>query len=108
MNKLLKHFLYIVIIGLIAYIIGCLFPVSIFTFVIDASKTTSKGESVYYFICLFQVIMMIITALLAIFGDTVRQLLRHPSLLAKLRSDKIKEELIDPKAIQKEQSVFII
>ena len=42
--------------------------------------------------------MMIITALLAVFGDTVRQFLRHPSLSADLRTDQVKEELADPKA----------
>lgn len=106
MNKLFKHFLYIVIVAIIAYIIGCLFPSSIFTFVIDAEKATSKGESVYYLICLFQVVLMVITALLAIFGDSVRQLLRHPSLSSKLRSESIKEELIDPKATQKRAKRF--
>lgn len=101
MEKVLKHFVWIAIIGLVFYIIGCLFPFSIFTFVIDSEKSTSKGESVYYLICLLQVIMMILTALLAIFGDSVRQLLRHPSLSAKLRTEKLKEELFDPKAKQK-------
>ena len=106
MEKVLKHLACIFIIGLVFYVIGCLFPFTIFTFVIDSSKTTSKGESVYYLICFFQVIMMIITALLAIFGDSVRQLLRHPSLSSKLRSDTIKEELMDPKAAQKRAKRF--
>ena len=106
MKKVLKHIFYIVFLGLAFYIIGSLFPLDIFSFVIDENKTTSKGESVYYMICLFQVVMMVITALLAIFGDTVRQLLRHPSLSAKLRADKIKEELIDPQAKEKRAKRF--
>lgn len=101
MNKLLKYLFYIFSCVLLGYLIGCLYPYSIFTFLIDETKPTSKGESVYYLICLIQVVMMIITALLAVFGDTVRQFLRHPSLSAQLRTDKVKEELVDPKAQQK-------
>lgn len=101
MDKLLKYLLCILLAILIGYLIGNLFPYTIFSFLIDENKTTSKGESVYYLICLIQVIMMIITALLAVFGDTVRQLLRHPSLSADLRTNQVKEELADPKAQQK-------
>ena len=49
---------------------------------------------------------MIITALLAVFGDSVRQLLRHPLLTAKLRTEKTKEDLLDPKARQKKAKRF--
>lgn len=101
MNKILKYILYILPSVLIGYLIGSLFPSSIFSFLIDETIATSKGESFYYLICFMQVIMMIITALLAVFGDTVRQLLRHPSLSAELRSNQVKEELVDPKAQQK-------
>lgn len=106
MKTLLKYLAFLVIIGLVFYLIGCLFPFSNLTITIDPDKKTSKGESVYYLICFFQVIMMIITALLAIFGDYVRQLLRHPSLSSKLRSDSIKEELMDPKSTQKRAKRF--
>lgn len=106
MKTLLKYLAFLVITGLVFYVIGCLFPFSILTITIDPCKPTSKGESVYYLICFLQVIMMILTALLAIFGDYVRQLLRHPSLSSKLRSDSIKEELKDPKSTQKRAKRF--
>lgn len=106
MKIFFKHLGYTVLVAGIAYVIGSLFPFSIFSFVIDADKSTSKGESVYYLICLFQVILMIITALLAVFGDHIRQRLRHPSLNPQLRSNDIKEELIDPTAKQKESKRY--
>lgn len=101
-----KHIFFVVCIVLVGYILGCFFPFSIFSFTIDPAKATSKGESVYYLICFFQVILMIITALLAVFGDSVRQLLRHPSLKAELRTKKTKEELIDPRAREKKAKRF--
>lgn len=106
MHNFLKHIFYVLMVFLSAYLVGCLFPISILTLKIDEERGTSKGESVYYLICLFQVIMMIITALLAVFGDSVRQLLRHPSLSAKLRSKQVKEELVDPRAIEKRAKRF--
>ncbi|MBR0041782.1 MAG: hypothetical protein IJP36_02175 [Bacteroides sp.] len=89
----MKKVLLIILLVIIMYILGSLFPIKIFTFDIDWNEPTTPGELFYYFICLVQAIGTVCAVIIALFNDSIKAFFKKPKLDINLGSDNVLEEL---------------